>query len=61
MEIELPPSEVGNTDGPWWRLLGAVVQSLSCDNLRPHGLQHTRFPCLSLSPGVCLNSYPLSR
>ena len=26
---------------------------------RPHGLQHTRFPCPSLSPGVCSNSCPL--
>ena len=24
--------------------------------LRPHGLQHTRLPCSSLSPGVCSNS-----
>ena len=27
----------------------------------PHGLQHARLPCPSLSPGVCLNSRPLSR
>ena len=41
------------------------VLSFSCsvvsDSLRPHGLQHTRLPCPSLSPGVCSNSYPLSR
>jgi len=24
------------------------------DSLQPHGLQHTRLPCPSLSPGVCL-------
>ena len=30
------------------------------DSLRLHGLQHTRLPCPSLSPGVCSNSYPLS-
>ena len=30
------------------------------DSLRLHGLQHTRIPCLSLSPWVCLNSCPLS-
>ena len=30
------------------------------DSLRPHGLQHTRFPCPSLSPGVCSDSCPLS-
>ena len=26
-----------------------------------HELQHSRLPCLSLSPGVCLDSCPLSR
>ena len=31
------------------------------DSLWPHGLQHARLPCLSLSPGVCSNSCPLSR
>ena len=30
------------------------------DSLQPHGLQHTRLPCPSLSPGVCSNSSPLS-
>ena len=30
------------------------------DSLRPHGLQHTRFLCPSLSPRVCSNSCPLS-
>ena len=30
------------------------------DSLRPHGLQHARLPCLSLSPGICSNSCPLS-
>ena len=28
--------------------------------LQPHGLQHARFPCPSLSPGACSNSCPLS-
>ena len=28
------------------------------DSLRPHGLQHTRLLCPSLSPGVCSNSCP---
>ena len=28
--------------------------------LQPHGLQHIRFSCLSLSPRVCSNSCPLS-
>ena len=31
------------------------------DSLWPHELQHTRLPCPSLSPRVCLNSCPLSR
>ena len=31
------------------------------DSLRPHGLQHARLPCPSLSPGVCSNSCPLSQ
>ena len=30
-----------------------------CLTLRPHGLQHTRLPCPSLSPGVCSNSIVL--
>ena len=30
------------------------------DSLRSHGLQHTRLPCPSLSPGVCSNLCPLS-
>ena len=29
--------------------------------LQPHGLQHDRLPCPSLSPRVCSNSCPLSR
>ena len=38
----------------------AVVQSLRYVRLlRPHGLQHTRLPCPSPSPGAC--SCPLSR
>ena len=30
-------------------------------SLQPHGLQHTWFPCHSLSPGGCTDSCPLSR
>ena len=29
------------------------------NSLWPHGLQHSRFPCPSVSPGVCSNSCPL--
>ena len=43
-------------------LKGVVVQSLSVsDSLQPHGLQHARPPCPSLSPGVCSNLCPLSQ
>ena len=35
--------------------------SVISDTLQPHGLQHTRLPCPSLSPWVCSNSYPLSQ
>ena len=31
------------------------------NSLQPYGLQHTRFPCPSPSPGVCSNSCPLSQ
>ena len=34
--------------------------SVISDSLRPHGLQHARLPCPSLSPGACSNSCPLS-
>ena len=30
-----------------------------CLTLRSHGLQHGRFPCPSLSPRNCSNSYPI--
>ena len=38
-------------------LFSHIVMS---DSLRPHGLQHARLLCPSLSPGVCSNSCPLS-
>ena len=31
------------------------------DSLQPHGLQHSRPPCPSPTPRVCLNSCPLSQ
>ena len=36
-------------------------RSVVSDSLRPHGLQHTRPPCPSPTPGVYPNSCPLSR
>ena len=35
--------------------------SVVSDPLRPHGLQHARLPCPSLSPRACSNSCSLSR
>ena len=37
------------------------VQSVVSDSLRPHGLQHARPPCPSITPGIYPNSCPLSR
>ena len=36
-------------------------RSVMSDSLRPHGLQHTRSPCPSPTPGIYSNSCPLSR
>ena len=38
-----------------------VIGSVVSDSLRPHGLQHTRPPCPSPTPGVYSNSCLLSR
>ena len=35
--------------------------SVASDSLWPHGLQHARSPCPSLTPGVYSNSYLLSQ
>ena len=35
--------------------------SVTSDSLQPHGLQHSRLPCPSLSPEVSSNSCPLSQ
>ena len=40
-------------------LLLLFSRSVVSNSLQPHGLQHTRLPCLSPSPGVCSNSCPL--
>ena len=37
------------------------IRSVVSDSLWPHGLQHTRLPCPSLSLWVCSNSCALSR
>ena len=35
--------------------------SVMSSSLWPHGLQHSRLPCISLTPGVYSNSCPLSQ
>jgi len=42
-------------------LLLLFSHSVVSDSLWPHGLQHNRLPCPSLSPGVCSNSCLLNR
>ena len=41
-------------------LVVCVSHSVVFNSVRPHGLQHTRLPCPSPSPGVCSNSCPWS-
>ena len=47
----------GNMGGRMFHFSHSVVS----DSLRPHGLQHTRPPCPSPTPGVHPNPCPLSR
>ena len=42
-------------------LLLLFSRSVVSNSLQPHGLQHARLPCPSLSPRVYSNSCPLSR
>ena len=53
-----------------WKWINLIVEpechcccsvTKSCLTLRLHGMKHAKLPCPSLSPGVCSNSYPLSR
>ena len=43
-----------------WLLL-LFSHSVVSDSLQPRGLQHTRLPCPSPTPGTCSNSCPLIR
>ena len=45
----------------WFLLLLLFSRSVMSNSLQPHGLQHTRLPCPSPSPGVCSNLCPLRR
>ena len=44
-----------------WSSFCCSVAQLYLTVLWPHGLQHARLPCSSLSSGVCLNSCPSSQ
>ena len=44
-----------------WHFCYCCWVAKSCPSLHPHGLQHARLLCLSLSPGIGSNSCPLQR
>ena len=46
---------------PWMTKSVLFSHSVMSDSLWPHGLQHTRLPCPSPTPGACSNSCPLSQ
>ena len=54
------PSPLISTSTCILQLLSFSCQVMS-DSLWPHGLQHARLPCPSLSPRVCSDSCPLSQ
>ena len=54
----LPPSSIHPSSLPFFYYYCCSVAK--SNSLRPHGLQDTRLPCPSLSPGVCSNSCALS-
>ena len=53
----MAPRQVGRRDVNLFSVQS--VQSVMSDSLRPHGLQHARPPCQSLTPGVYSDSCPL--
>ena len=59
--LEMQARSLGQEDP----LKEGMVSQFSCsvefDSLWPHGLQHTRPPCPSATPGVDWNSCPLSQ
>ena len=42
----------------WWLELSQFSHSVVSSSLWPHGLQHTRLTCPSLTRGACSNSCP---
>ena len=61
-----PQDEDGRATPPAWTtpfyvLMLLFIRSVVSSSLWPHGLQHARLPCVSLSPSVCSNSCLLSQ
>ena len=56
--VETGPAIQGIIKNIMWSLFTCYVVP---DSLWPHGLQHIRFLCIPLPPGVCSNICPLSR
>ena len=54
-----------NKETRWMGTFSVLVFQFSCSvvcySLWPHGVQHTRLPCPSPTPGACSNSCPLSQ
>ena len=60
--LPLPPSfSSPHPESPGKYLLLLFSHSVVSNSLWPHGLQHARLCCPSLSPWVCSNSCPLSQ
>ena len=59
LEIELPYDPAIKPVSPAVSV-SQFRRSVMSDSFWPHGLQHTRPPCPSPTPGVYSNSYPLS-
>ena len=45
----------------WTLSIPQFSRSVMTNSLQPHGLQHTRLPCPSPTPGACSNSCPSSQ
>ena len=50
---------VGTAFSPTFRQFSCLI--MSSDSLQPHGLQHSRLPCPSQTPGAFSNSCPSSQ
>ena len=54
------PLSTGFSRQEYWSV-SQLSHSAVSSSLWPHGLQHTRIPCPSPTPGACSNSCPLSQ